>query len=456
METKIKELEESKIQLSVEISQDELKPEISNAYKRVAQKYTIPGFRKGKIPPHIIDLKIGKEIVIDEMLNNSLSKFYLKAIDEAKIYPVSRPKIEVIDVSDEKLEFNADVLVKPKIKLSEYKGVEVELPKVDASKKEIDEKLDTVRERFSKLETVDHEIKNGNFALVDYEVIKGTEKLEDMSLSDYMMEIDERRLSKEIYDVLAGAKAGEEKETKVTLPKEHSDPQLAGQAVDVKLKIKEVKERVLPEANDDFAKEASEFDTIKEFKADIKSNIVRQKEDTRKAMLPEKALSRVIDDADFNLAQEMVDEETDRLYNDFESSLSERKLKVEDYLQITGSTKEKIREEMEKEARRLISNEFILDTIAEQEDIKVEQEDIDNEIEKRAQAAGQSVDNYYKELVKNGRLYNIIGDIRLRKALDVIVDNAKVKDEVEVSEDKKSVDKKSKAKNAKEDKTETK
>lgn len=444
METKIKELENSKVQMSVEVSKDELKPEIANAYKKIAGKYNIPGFRKGKIPAHIIDLKIGKEIVFDEMLNASLPKFYLQAIDEAKIFPVARPKIDVVDVSDEKLVFNADVIIKPEIKLGDYKGIEVFLPKIAASKKEIDEKLDIIRERFSKLEPVDKKVKNGNFVLVDYEVFKDSEKMDEMSISDYVMEVDERKLAKQIYDALIGTKAGEEKEATVTMPIQHTNIELAGKEVEVKLKIKEVKERILPEANDDFAKEASEFDTIKELREDIKKGIINQKEDARKAILPEKALDTVVEQADFSIPNELVEEETNRLNTEFEESLSRQNLKVEDYLKITGSTSEKLREGMESEAQRLLSNEFILDAVAEKEEIKIEKEDIDAEIEKGAQAAGQSVDSYYKELEKHGRLYNIIGDIRLRKALNVIVDNAKVKDEVEASEDKKPKSKESK------------
>lgn len=436
METKIKELEESKIQLSVEVTKDELKPELADAYKQVAKKYTIPGFRKGKIPAHIIDLRIGKEVVIDEMLSSALPKFYMKAVDESKIFPVSRPKIEIVDVSDEKLVFNADILVKPEITLGDYKGVEVSMPKIEAPKDEIDQRLDVLRERFSNLQPVEREVNSGDFALVDYEVFKNADKLEEMSISDYMMEIDERKLAKEMYDVLIGTKPGEKREVKVTLPPQHSNPELAGQEVDVKLQVKEVKEKTLPEPSDDFAKESSEFDTIKELREDIGNNIIKQKEDMRKALLPEKALEVVAANADYNLPQEMVDEEASRLKNEFQSSLDQRGLKVEDYLKLTGSNEEKIKEDMEKEARRLISNELILDAVAEREDIKVDKEDIDKEVEKMAVAAGQAVGTYYKELEKHGRLFNIIGDIRLRKALNLITDNTKVKDEVEVAEKK--------------------
>lgn len=431
MKTNIKNLPESKVELTIEVTEKELGPEISNAYKRVAEKYPIPGFRKGSIPPQIIDTKIGKEVVLNEMLREAVPIFYIKAIEESDISPISKPNIEIVSLSEKELVFNVNFLVKPNVNLCDYKNIEVIVPKSEVTAEDIDERLAILKERLAKLESVNRKIKDGDFVLVDHDVYYEDKKRKELSISDYMLEVDKQKLIEPLYKSLIGADPNDVKETPVKFPDEHPNKELAGKDVKVILKIKEAKEKILPEINDTFAQECSQFETLNELKEDISKNIAKQKDDMRKMLISEKALEEVIKQSKIDISKEMIEDEANRLFNDFENSLNQKDLKLEEYLKTSNASLEEIKESMKKEAERILNTEFLLNEIAEKEELKAEQADIDREIKRYAEAAKQPVDMYRKQLEQTNKIYSIIRDIRFRKALKIIINNIKVKDEVE-------------------------
>lgn len=431
MKTNVKNLPESRVQLTVEVQENELGPEISNAYKRVAKKYSIPGFRKGSIPQKIIDVKIGKDIVLNEMLKEAVPIFYIKAIEESNIYPISKPNIEIVSLSEKELVFNADVIIKPKIQLCDYKNIEITVPKEEVTDEEINERLMILRERFSKLEPVKRKVKDSDFVLVDHDVYHENKKRKELSISDYMLEVDKQKLIEPLYKSIVGANLNDVKETTVTFPDEHQNKELAGKDVNVILKIKEIKEKILPEADDIFAQESSQFETIKELKKDIRKNIASQKDEMRKVRISEKALEEVVEQSKVDAPKEIIEEETNRLFHNFENSLRQSNLNLEEYLKASKTSIEEIKENMKSEAERSLTTEFILDNIVEKEELQAEQKDIDKEIRKYAEAAQQPVEIYRKQLEQTNKIYSIIRDIKYRKALKIIVDNIKVKDEID-------------------------
>lgn len=434
MKTSIKNLPESRVQLTVEVREEELSPEISSAYRRVARKYPIPGFRSGKVPPRIIDVKIGKEIVLDEMLKEALPIFYTKAIKDTDVSPISKPKIEIVNLSEKELVFNADILVMPKVELCDYKNLEIRVPKLEVTEDDIEQRMMILRERFSRLEPVKRKVKQGDFILVDYDVFFDNKKIKELSISDYMLEVDNLKLAEPLYKSVIGANLNEELETMVKIPDEHPNKKLAGNDVKVKLKVNEIKEKILPEVNDEFARESSQFEAAAELVEDVKKNILNQKEGMRKVQISEKVLEETIKQSKVDAPKEMIEDEANRLFNDFERSLKEKNLELDEYLKFSNTSLGKIKESMTDEARRMILTEFILDEIARKENIKVTEEDIDKEIRRYARTANQPVENYRKQLEQTNKIYSIIRDIRFRKTLKVIIDNTKVKDEVESKE----------------------
>lgn len=430
MKTTVEKLPQSEVSLKIELDAGELKDDFSVAYKRVANKYKIPGFRKGKIPANIIDARLGKGVVLDEMIKTAVPKFYYKAVIDEGIKPVRQPQFEIVDIKDDgTLSFNAKVMVKPDVKLGKYEGIKVKLPKLDATAAEVKDRLNLLKERFSELKPVDRGVCEGDYVLVDYDVYHEKNKVDEFSISDHMMEIDDAKLNPEIKKKITGAKAGDDVETSIKLPDDYQDSKLAGKMVSIKIKVKEIKEKTLPEENDEFAQMASEFDTLKELKQSIKEKILEQKKQMREVQLRQKVLDELIKSSKIEIPDKMIEEEKQHLKKDFISSVEARKMSLEDYLKITGSDEKKFEESIEEEAVKLIKNEMILDAVAEDAKVDVTIEELQEEVKNYALQSNQPVEKLYKQLEENGKILNIKYDVKLRKALNLIAEKAAVADE---------------------------
>lgn len=448
LKTTVEELPGSKVALTVEIPTEDLKDEFSAAYKTLASKYKFDGFRKGKVPTKIIDARLGKETVYHEVVQSSVPKYYIKAIRDKDIFPIAQPNIEVKEAPpNEKLIFKANVLVKPRVEISDYKSITVEMEKQEVATGEIMEKINALREKFSELKPKDGVIGENDFALVDYTLYLKDKKIDELSTTDYMLDISSPDLLPDLKKKLVGTKKGDIVESQQKMDQNVKNPEIAGKDVTVKWLIKEVKEKILPKLDDEFAKNVSEFDLLKDLKNNIKQSIEAQKQHIYDLQLKQKVLGYVGDKAVIDVPEEMVNLESNRMYDEFIKSLQSRNITLQQYAEASKVSEEKLKEGFKNESKRLIKNELVLDKISEIEKIDVSEEILNQEIGKHAAEAKIPFDEYKKNIEQNNYLYTLKDDLRLKLTLDFLAENAKITDKVEKEKTTEKKDKKTKEEN---------
>lgn len=427
MKTEHEEIEKNKVLLKIEVPADDTDKAIDQAYKSVAGKVNIPGFRKGKIPKDVIDARVGKEVVLEEAARALVEMFYPKAIKSSKVEPINYPEIEVTQIGNGKaFKFLAKVEVKPKAKLGKYKGISAEKEKAEVSAEEINNQLALLQDRFAQLEVVEGKpLSKGDFALINFEGTVDSKPFEGGTANDYLLHIGSKTFIEGFEDQLIGARKGEIREVAVKFPVNYPSQEVAGKEAKFKVLVKEVKQKSLPELNDDFAKEVGAYETLQALKKEIKQKITEVKESMAERDFKARVLKEASDQAEVDIPESLVEEEIGKMFMKLNHHLESQGNNLENYLGMIQKTPEELKEAWKEEARLRVKTELTLEAIAEVESLQPSKEEIDQEIKTLAEKTSKDPVELHQILQKSGNIRLVEREITFRKTLNFLIENAK-------------------------------
>lgn len=428
MEPTVSELPGSRVSVEVEVPAADVDRAIARAARGLAREMRMPGFRKGKAPPSLVIQRVGFAAVLDEAIREALPEWYERALLGSGIAPVGDPSVEVVSTPEaegEPLAFKFEIGVRPKAELGEYKGLEVGKAEPEPPEEFVDREVERIREGFAKLEPVDRAGAKGDVLLVDFEGLLDGKAFEGGKASDYLLELGGGQLIEGFEEQLAGVSGGETRNVEVTFPDDYQAEQLAGEDAVFTVEVKEVREKVLPELDDDFASEASEFDTLAELRADITKRLAeavgqRAEQDFRVA-----AIDAAAAEAKLDLPDELATARAGERWERVERQLASRGMQPDAYLQMQGKTREDVIEESKPEAEAELKREAVLAAIADAEGIEVSEEEMVEALEHSAEHERTTPEKLLGRLRESGRDAMIRDDIRFRKAIDLVAEAAK-------------------------------
>ncbi len=425
MSLQVEKLEKNMAKLTIEVSADDLEKALQSAYNRQKSKISIPGFRKGKVPRQMVEKMYGAEIFYDDAANALLPKAYSEAYEESGLDIVSQPKIDIVQIEKGKpFIFTAEVATKPEVTLGEYKGLKVDKVSNRVTQKEIDAKLQEEAEKNARTITVeDRPVQDGDEVILDFEGFVDGEAFEGGKGENYPLTIGSGSFIPGFEDQLIGVESGKETEVNVTFPEDYHAENLKGKAAVFKCTIHEIKAKELPEIDDEFAAEVSEFDTLDEYKADIKAKIKEQKEKEGKSKQEDQAVEQAIANASMEIPDAMIDTQARQMLDDFAQRMRQQGLTIEQYYQFTGSTQEKMMEELKPQAVKRIETRLVLEAIAKAENIEISDEKLDEEIAKMAEAYQMEADKL-KEYMGDAEKKQMKEDMAVQEAVTFLVENA--------------------------------
>jgi len=427
MQTTLEEADKHTVKLTVEIPPDEVDKDLERAYRKIAQQVKIPGFRKGKVPKQVIDAQFGHDAVLGEFIEESVPTYYREALREHDLAPITEPDIELGDVEEGKpLVFTAVVEVRPRLKLeeSDYRGVKVERPAVEISDEEVDRYLDSLRERFAELETVSRTAQEGDYVVVDLHAAVHGEEIPEATRPDHLYAVGSGEFGDKLDGELSGKRAGEILAFNDTLGPGAGER--AGQEVSFRVLVKEVKGKKLPDADDEFAKVASEFDTLEELKAELREQLRQNRERSADADVRDRVLQAMIDTVDVDLPDSLVDEEVQHRIVHAQERAEQAGMTLDQLLEAQGFDELRFRADARDHAIRAIKADLVLEAVARQEGIEVTAEEIGREIGSLAAALGREPKDLAKSLDRTGQVVALAGDIIRSKALDFLVEHADI------------------------------
>ncbi|WKY46394.1 trigger factor [Eubacteriaceae bacterium ES3] len=426
MSSTLESIEKSTATIKIEISPEEYSQAVKKAYDKNKKRFSVPGFRKGKVPKQVIESHYGKGIFMEDAIDIVFPSAYTKALEEIDINPVTRPDLEQIEkISEEEgATFIVKVGVKPEIVLGDYKGAEIDSLEPVISEEKIAAELEKMQDQNSRLVTLEEgEVKDGSVATIDYEGFLGDEPFVGGKDSDYDLKIGSQTFIPGFEEQLIGGKIGESLDVNVTFPEEYHAENLKGKDVVFKVQIKGIKEKELPVLDDEFAKDVSEFDTLEELKEDLTKKLF----ETEKEQLKGKAQSDVVEfalaSAEFDVPDLMIEEEVDQNMQTFENQMSQQGLTLDDYFKYTNTSRVDFRNNLKGDAEKNIRVELVLATIGEVENVEVTEEEVDAEIKVFAEAYGKDFEEY-KGSLQDRMIEYIEANVRRRKTIDMLLDAA--------------------------------
>ena len=426
MSLQVEKMEKNMAKLTIEVSAEDLEKAMQSAYQKAKGRISIPGFRKGKAPRKMIEQMYGKGIFLEDAANALIPEHYSKALEECDLEIVSQPEIDVVQAEPGKaFIFTAEVAVKPEVTLGDYKGLEVPKSETEVTDEDVDAEIKKEQEKNSRTVTVeDRGAENGDITTIDFEGFVDGVAFEGGKGTDYPLTLGSGSFIPGFEDQLVGAKAGDHVEVNVTFPEEYQAAELAGKAAVFQCDVKKVEAKELPELDDDFAQDVSEFDTLAEYKEDIKKNLTEKKEKEARAEKENAAVDKAIENAQMEIPDAMVDTQVRQMINDFASRMQSQGLTMEQYFQFTGMTVEKMQEEMKPQALKRIQTRLVLEKIAEVENIQPTEEEVNEEISKMAEMYKMEADKL-KELLGDRELEQMKKDMAVQKAVTLVADEAK-------------------------------
>ncbi|MGN6251161.1 MAG: trigger factor [Marmoricola sp.] len=425
MKSAVETLSPTRAKITVEVPFEELKPSLDAAYQAIAKQINVPGFRRGKVPPAVIDRQVGRGPILDEAINEALPKLYVQALQDNDLEPLAQPEIDITRLDDnESLEFVAEVDVKPEITLPSYDNVEAEVDDLTVTDEDVAEQLESLRERFGTLSEVERPAQDGDFVTIDLRATHDGEDIEGGEVSGYSYKVGSGEMLEGIDDALRGLSAGEDR----TFTSQLVGGDLAGQDVDVQVTVSAVKEQELPELDDDFAQEASEFDTLEELREDVRARLTRGKRLEQAAAARDAVLEKILDQVEVPLPESMVDAELTARKQELQQQLMYAGMTLEQYLDNEEQTIDEFDADLEKRVRDAIAAQFILDAVARKEEIGVDQNELSQHLFQRAQQSGQNPEEFVKHMVEHNHIPEMVSEVVRGKALAMIVESATVRD----------------------------
>ena len=427
MSVKVEKTEKkNEVKLSFEIEAEKFDEAMKKVYTKTAKYFTIPGFRKGKAPMAIVERHYGSSIFYEDTFNELVPDIYDQAIKDNKIEAVSQPQLDITQMEKGKdLKFTAIVQIKPEVKLGKYKGIELKKIEYTVSDKDVEHELGHMAEHNSRLVTVDNRpVKKGDITTIDFEGSIDEVPFDGGKAENHELEIGSNQFIPGFEDQIIGMKDGEEKDINVTFPEDYFSKDLAGKEATFKVKLHGIKVKELPKIDDEFAKDVSEFDTLADLKADIKSKLEKENKEKAKYESEEAAIEAVCKEVEIDIPSGMIETEIDNMIKDIENKLSYQGLTLDQYLKLTNKTMDGLRKEFNEQAEKAVKSRLVLEAIIKEEDIKPEEKEVEDKLKEMAKNYNQKED----ELLKNENVKNYVTEnMKYEKAIAFILDNAKMK-----------------------------
>lgn len=425
MSLQVEKLEHNMAKLTIEVEVDAVEKALQAAYLKERGKITMPGFRKGKVPRQMIEKMYGPEIFYDEAANQMIPEAYGKAYDECELDIASQPTIDVVQLEKGKpFIFTAEVAVKPEVTLGEYKGLKVEKTSIEVTAEDVDKQIEQERERNARsVEVTDRAVEDKDEVVLDFEGSVDGVAFDGGKGENYPLTIGSGSFIPGFEEQLIGVELEKEVEVNVTFPEEYQAEELAGKDAVFKCTVHAIKAKELPEPDDEFASEVSEFDTMDEYKADIEKKLIEQKEAEAKTAKENQVVDQAVENAQMDIPAPMIDMQVRQMMNDMASRMQQQGLTLEQYMQFTGMTQEKMEEEFRPQAEKRIQTRLVLEAIVKAENIEVSDERLDEELQKMADAYQMEVDKL-KEFMGENEKSQMKEDIAVQDAVTLITDAA--------------------------------
>ena len=427
MSLQVEKLEKNMAKLTVEVPAEQFEKALTTAFNKNKSRFNIPGFRKGKDPQAMVEKMYGVEVLYEDAINEALDATYGDAVTESELDVVSRPEIDVVQVEKGKeLIYTATVAVKPEVTLGEYKGIEVEKASAEVSDEDIEAELKKVQEQNSRLITVeDRAVEDGDQTVVDFEGFVDGTPFEGGKGEDYPLTIGSHSFIDTFEEQLIGKNIGEECEVNVTFPEEYHAKELAGKPAVFKVTVKEIKRKELPELNDEFAGEVSEFETLEEYKNDVKAKLSLTKQKEAATENENHVVDKVVENATMDIPEPMIESQVNNMVNDYARRMQSQGLSLEQYMQFTGMTIDTLKEQMKPQAVKRIQTRLVLEAIVKAENITVSDEAVEKEIADMAESYKMEVAQIKEYMGENG-IEQMKEDLAVQEAVDFLVAEAKL------------------------------
>lgn len=419
-------LSPTRVKLTIEVPFDELKPALDKAYKTVGSQISVPGFRRGKVPAKVVDQRVGRGTILDQAINDALPGIYSQAVAEAELQPLGQPEVDVTRLEDGDLvEFTVEVDIRPEFETPDLSDIEVTVPDVTVEDADVDEQVEALRERFATLTEVERPAADGDFVTIDLSASKDGEKLDVAQASGIVYQVGKDSMLDGLDDAVTGMSAGESK----TFQTQLAGGDLKGEDVDVEVTVSTVKEQELPELDDDFAQTASEFDTVDELRADIAEKLTRGKRIEQAAEARDAVLEAALEKLDVPLPETVVEAEIASRRQQIEQQLAYAGMTMDAYLDSEEQTIDEFEADLEKRVRDSLVAQFLLDQIATDSEIGIEQDELTEHMLRRAQQSGEDPQSFMQHMVEHNHIPELVAEVVRGKALATLVEDAIVKDE---------------------------
>jgi trigger factor len=427
MSLQVEKLEKNMAKLTVEVSAEEFDKALTASYNKNKSRFNIPGFRKGKAPQAMIEKMYGAGVLYDDAVNEALDATYGDAAEESGLEIVSRPEIDIVQIEKGKaFIYTATVAVKPEVTLGQYKGVEVERASAEVTDEDIEAELKKVQEQNSRLITIeDRPVEDGDQTVIDFEGFVDGKTFEGGKSEDYPLTIGSHSFIDTFEEQLIGKNIGEACEVNVTFPNEYHATELAGKPALFKVTVKEIKRKELPELNDEFAGEVSEFETLEEYKNDIKGKVALRKEKAAATENEDRVVEKVVENAAMDIPEPMIDSQVNNMVNDYARRMESQGLSLDQYMKFTGMTIELLKEQMRPQALRRIQTRLVLEAVVKAENITVSDEAVDKEINTMAENYKMEAAQVKEYLGESG-IQQMKEDLAVQEAVDFLVAEAKL------------------------------
>ena len=426
MSLQVEKLEKNMAKLTIETGVEEFEKAIEKAYQKQKSKISIPGFRKGKVPRQMVEKMYGKEVFFEEAANIMIPDAYDKALDECEEEIVSSPTIEVTQIEAGKpFIFTATVALKPEVKLGKYKGVKIGKIETEVTDEEVDAQLERERENNARNITVDDRpVEDGDMTTLDFEGFVDGVAFDGGKGENYPLTIGSGAFIPGFEEQLVGAKIGEETEVKVTFPEDYQAEHLQGKEAVFKCTVKEIRRKELPELNDEFASDVSEFDTLAEYRENVKKDLEEQKAKNAKREREDAAVKAAVEDSEMEIPEAMLETQQKQMVDEFAQRITMQGISMEQYLQLTGSSYQQMVEQVKPQAEERVRSRLVLEAVAKAENLEATEEDYEEELKTMADVYQMEVDKV-RELMRERDKKNILKDLAVRKAAEFVAENAK-------------------------------
>ena len=427
MSLQVEKLEKNMAKLTVEVPAEQFEAALKTSYNKNKNRFNVPGFRKGKVPQAMIEKMYGPGVLYEDAAEEAIDATYADAMKESGLTIVSRPEISIDQIEKGKpFIYTAMVAVKPEVTLGEYKGVEVEKAKPEVTDEDVEAELKKVQEQNSRLVTVeDRAVADGDQTVIDFEGFVDGETFEGGKAEDYPLTIGSHSFIDTFEEQLIGKNIGDDVEVNVTFPKEYHAENLAGKPATFKVKIKEIKVKELPELNDEFAGEVSEFETLDEYKADIKAKLAETKQQQATAENENNVVQKVVDNAQMDIPEPMIDEQVRGMIDDYARRMQSQGISLEQYMQFTGTTIDQLKDQMRPQAERRIRTRLVLEAVAAKENIEASEELVEAELKKMSETYKMEVEQI-KTIMGESGIREMKQDMAVQEAVDFLVAEAKL------------------------------